>query len=149
MADTEAMDVPAQTTSQAVLTKPKTYTEQEQLLLLIDAVERLVVGSIEIEGALVDFLVEETERLQSPITLSFESDNVLALTPEDEGLEARRPAIAELRGPFNFEVHHPLKSATRSDYWKKKLKRVKALPLSRSRGFRIEIFPGSVVAYLI
>jgi hypothetical protein len=97
MADPESMDVPAQTTSQAVLTKPETYTEQEQLLLLIDAVERLVVGSIEIEGALVDFLVEETERLQSPITLSFESDSVPALTPEDEGLEARRPAIAELR----------------------------------------------------
>jgi hypothetical protein len=97
MADTEALDVPAQTASQAVLTKPETYTEQEQLLLLIDAVERLVVGSIEIEGALVDFLVEETERLQSPITLSFESDSVPALTPEDEGLEARRPAIAELR----------------------------------------------------
>jgi hypothetical protein len=97
MADTEPMDVPAQTTSQAVLTKPETYTEQEQLLLLINAVERLVVGSIEIEGALVDFLVEETERLQSPITLSFESDSVPALTPEGEGLEARRPAVAELK----------------------------------------------------
>jgi hypothetical protein len=93
----EPLDVPAQAASQAVLTKPETYTEQEQLLLLIDAVERLVVGSIAIEGALVDFLVEETERLQSPITLSFESDSVPALTPEDEGLEARRPAIAELR----------------------------------------------------
>jgi hypothetical protein len=80
MADTKSVDVPAQTASQAVLTKPETYTEQEQLLLLIDAVERLVVGSIEIEGALVDFLVEETERLQSPITLSFESDSVPALT---------------------------------------------------------------------
>jgi hypothetical protein len=77
-------------------TQPEIYTEQERLLLLIEAVARLVVGAIDIEGALVDFLVEETERLQSPITLSFES-GIPALTPEDEGLEARRPAIAELR----------------------------------------------------
>jgi hypothetical protein len=77
-------------------TQPEIYTEQERLLLLIEAVERLVVGAIEIKGSLVDFLVEETERLQSLLTLSFES-GIPALTPEDEGLEARRPAIAELR----------------------------------------------------
>jgi hypothetical protein len=95
--DVESLNTPVQGTSQAVLTKPEIYTAQEQLLLLINAVERLVIGSMETEGALVDFLAEETTRLQSPVTLEFESDDVPALTPDDEGLEERRPAIAELK----------------------------------------------------
>jgi hypothetical protein len=97
MADVQLLDASFKAGSQAGLTDSETHTGQEQLLLLIDAVERFVVGAIEIEGALVDFLSEETERLQSPVALSFEADSVPALTSEDEGLEGRRSAIAELR----------------------------------------------------
>jgi hypothetical protein len=96
MANVQLLDASFKAGSQAGLTDSETHTGQEQLLLLIDAVERFVVGAIEIEGALVDFLSEETERLQSPVTLSFEAD-APALTSEDEGLEGRRSAIAELR----------------------------------------------------
>jgi hypothetical protein len=96
MADMQLLDVSARNSAQAVLTDSETHTGQAQLLLLIDAVERLVVGAIEIERALVDFLIEETERLQSPVTLSFEAE-APALTSEDEGLAGRRLAIAESR----------------------------------------------------
>jgi hypothetical protein len=68
IANMESLDASVKYSAQAVLTDSETHTGQEQLLPLIDAVERLVVEAIEIEGALVDFLVEETERLQSPIT---------------------------------------------------------------------------------
>jgi hypothetical protein len=96
MANVQLLDASFKAGSQVGLTDSETQTGQEQLLLLIDAVERFVVGAIEIEGALVDFLAEETERLQSLVTLSFEAD-APALTSEDEGLEGRRSAIAELR----------------------------------------------------
>jgi hypothetical protein len=108
MADMQLLDMSARNSAQAVLTDSETHTGQAQLLLLIDAVERLVVGAIEIEGALVDFLAEETERLQSPVTLSFEAD-APDLTSEDEGLEGRRSVIAELR-----QILQALREATSS-----------------------------------
>jgi hypothetical protein len=84
--------------AQAVLTKPATYTAQERLLLLIDTVERIVVDTTEIKGALVEFLTEESTRLQAPVTLSFEADRSPLLTESDaQGLEERRQAIGELR----------------------------------------------------
>jgi hypothetical protein len=51
-------------------------------------------------------------------------------------------------GQFNFEVHHPLKSATRGDYWEKSYRGLKNLPCLDRGAFGIEIIPGSVVANL-
>jgi len=84
-------------TVQAVLVKPEISMAQIQLLQLIDAVERVVIGSLEIEGALVDFLAEESKRLRSPMTLSFESEPVPLLTSSDARLEERQSPIAQLK----------------------------------------------------
>ncbi|MBD1858037.1 MULTISPECIES: hypothetical protein [Leptolyngbya] len=71
---------PGVNTAQAALVKPENSTAQAQLLRLIGAVERILVGSIELEGALVDSLVEESKRSQSSMTLSFESESSPLLT---------------------------------------------------------------------
>ncbi|MGG6270892.1 hypothetical protein ACQ4M3_41460 [Leptolyngbya sp. AN03gr2] len=100
LVEMETWEQPAQVesnTPQAVLVKPITGGVQERLLLLVDAVERMIVDSIEIEGALVDFLAEETHRLHAPVSIEFESDPLALLASTDQGLEERRPAIAELR----------------------------------------------------
>jgi hypothetical protein len=86
---------------QALLTKSAPYTAQEQLLLLIDATERLVVDSTEIEGDLVQFLESEEQRLQQPVTIEFASDDFKAdksKTPfRREGITERCQAAAALR----------------------------------------------------
>lgn len=82
----------------AVLTKPLTYTAQEQLLLLIDTIERIMIDTTEVEGALVDFLSEEGQRLNAPFTLAFASEDTLL--PDQfmvECVTERRPVAAELR----------------------------------------------------
>jgi hypothetical protein len=84
-------------TTQAVLVKSEISVAQAKLLYLIDAVEKLVISSLEIEGVLVDFLVEQSTRSCSPTTLSFESENAPLLTSSDAGLEQRQDEIAQLR----------------------------------------------------
>jgi hypothetical protein len=82
-------------TAQALLTKPVVQPAQIQLLHLIDAVERVVIDTTDMEGALVDFLDETGSNLQTPLTLGFATDDTSVETvnvPID-----RRQAIAELR----------------------------------------------------
>jgi hypothetical protein len=82
----------------AVLSKPETYTAQEQLLLLIDTAERLVVDTANVEGALVDFLSEEEQRLNAPVTLEFASEDASVIDQlMVNQLTDRRVAAAELR----------------------------------------------------
>jgi hypothetical protein len=84
------------TTTQALLTKPLTNTAQARLLNLIEATERIVVGTTEIEGALVDFLAEQGERFHHPMSLSF-ADDEGAASPPIEVSPDRRQAATELR----------------------------------------------------
>lgn len=88
---------PETNTAQAVLVKLEILTAQAQFICLIDAVERIVVGSIELEGALVDFLAEKSKQSQSPITLSFEAEGAPLLTSSDSGLAERQSAITQLK----------------------------------------------------
>ncbi|MBD1856199.1 MULTISPECIES: hypothetical protein [Leptolyngbya] len=97
LANTQIDSQTESNTSQAVLTKPATSTISTQLMLLIDRVERAIVDSIEIKGALVDFLTDESARLQAPVTLSFESDHDSRLTASDRSLADHRSAIVELK----------------------------------------------------
>jgi hypothetical protein len=83
------------TATQAVLVRSEISAAQAQLLRLIDAVEKMVISSLEIEGALVDFLAEQSTR--TCLTLSFESENIPLLTSSDAGLEQRQDEIAQLR----------------------------------------------------
>jgi hypothetical protein len=88
----------ATTSSQAVLAKPVTHTAQEQLLLLIDAAERIVVDTTEIKGELINFLSEQEERLNSDVTMSFASDDGNSLMqPVVEEPTERCQVVAELR----------------------------------------------------
>jgi hypothetical protein len=86
------------TSSQAVLTKPTTHTAQEQLLLLIDAAERIIVDTAEIKGELINFLSEQEERLNTAVTMGFASDdNNFVMQPVEEEPTDRRQVVAELR----------------------------------------------------
>jgi hypothetical protein len=89
----------AETTSaQAVLTKPVTKLAQAQLLRLIEATERIVVDTTDMEGALVNFLTEQGERLHSPVKLGFVADEETASTPVTIDVSPdRRQAATELR----------------------------------------------------
>jgi hypothetical protein len=83
------------TSSQAVLTKPTTHTAQEQLLL--SAAERIVVDTTEIKGELINFLSEQEERPNTPVTIGFASDdNNFATQPVVEDPTDRRQVVAEL-----------------------------------------------------
>jgi hypothetical protein len=82
--------------TQAVLIKPVTGTAQARLLKLIEATERIVVETTEIEGLLVDFLAEQGERLHSPMSLRFAEDDG-SVSPPIEVSSDRRQAATELR----------------------------------------------------
>jgi hypothetical protein len=92
---TSAPSQVAGSTSQALLTKPAIQPVQVQLLHLIDAVERVVIDTTDMEGALVDFLGETGNQLKMPLTLGFPTDDTdvetLSVPPD------RYQAIAELR----------------------------------------------------
>jgi hypothetical protein len=82
--------------TQAVLTKPVAKMAQAQLLRLIEATERIVLDTTDMEGELVSFLAVQGERLNSPINLGFvENDDtmptMIAVSPD------RRQAATELR----------------------------------------------------
>jgi hypothetical protein len=82
--------------TQAVLTKPVAKMAQAQLLRLIEATERIVLDTTDMEGELVSFLAVQGERLNSPINLGFvENDDtmptMIAMSPD------RRQAATELR----------------------------------------------------
>jgi hypothetical protein len=89
----------AETTSaQAVLTKPVTRMAQAQLLRLIEATERIVADTTDMEGALVNFLAVQGERLNSPISLGFVTDEDTATVPTMIAVSPdRRQAATELR----------------------------------------------------
>jgi hypothetical protein len=82
-------------TTQALLTKPTIQTAQAKLVHLIDAAERIVIDTTDMEGALVNFLGETGDRLNAPLTLGFAGDDsdIEPLT----GSPDRYQAIAELR----------------------------------------------------
>lgn len=69
------VDGPASSSTQAVLAKSVTHTAQNQLIRLIDAAQRVVVDTTEMEGALVDFLAEVGQHLPTPLTLGFASED--------------------------------------------------------------------------
>jgi hypothetical protein len=101
---TEESPLPVATNSpQAVLTKPMTNTAQARLLKLIEATERIVVGTTEIEGALVDFLAEPGEGLDRPMSLRFADDEgtvspPIAVSPDrDEAASELRQLLQVLR----------------------------------------------------
>jgi hypothetical protein len=87
----------AETTSaQAVLTKPVTKMAQAQLLRLIEATERIVVDTTDMEGELVSFLAVQGERLNGATSLGFVANDdtvptMVAVSPD------RRQAATELR----------------------------------------------------
>jgi hypothetical protein len=89
----------AETTSaQAVLTKSVTRLAQAQLLRLIEATERIVVDTTDMEGELVNFLTEQGERLHSPVKLGFVADEETASVPATIAVSPdRRQAATELR----------------------------------------------------
>jgi hypothetical protein len=82
--------------TQAVLTKPVAKMAQAQLLRLIEATERIVADTTDMEGELVSFLAVQGERLNSPINLGFVANEdtmptMIAVSPD------RRQAATELR----------------------------------------------------
>jgi hypothetical protein len=82
--------------TQAVLTKPVTKMAQAQLLRLIEATERIVVDTTDMEGELVSFLAVQGERLNGPTSLGFVANDdtvptMVAVSPD------RRQAAIELR----------------------------------------------------
>jgi hypothetical protein len=84
--------------TQAVLTKPVTKMAQAQLLRLIEATERIVVDTTDMEGELVNFLTEQGERLHSPTKLGFIADEETASAPATIDVSPdRRQAATELR----------------------------------------------------
>jgi hypothetical protein len=89
----------AETTStQAVLTKPVTRMAQAQLLRLIETTERIVVDTTDMEGALVNFLAVQGERLHSPVKLGFVADEETASAPATIDVSPdRHQAATELR----------------------------------------------------
>ncbi len=89
----------AETTSaQAVLTKPVTRMAQAQLLRLIEATERIVVDTTDMEGELVNFLAVQGERLHSPVKLGFVAEEETASAPTTIAVSPdRRQAATELR----------------------------------------------------
>jgi hypothetical protein len=84
--------------TQAVLTKPVTKIAQAQLLQLIEATERIVVDTTDIEGELVNFLAAQGERLNSPISLGFVEDGDTVTVPVTIDISPdRHQAATELR----------------------------------------------------
>jgi hypothetical protein len=84
--------------TQAVLTKPMTKMAQAQLLRLIEATERIVVDTTDMEGALVNFLADQGERLNNPIRMGFVADeDTGTVTEMIDVLPDRRQAATELR----------------------------------------------------
>jgi hypothetical protein len=81
--------------STALLTKPAIQPAQAQLLHLIEAAERVIIDTTEMEGELVNFLDETGNHLKTHLTLGFASEDssieTLSLPPD------RYQAIAELR----------------------------------------------------
>ncbi len=95
IAPTSAPGQVAGSTSQALLTKPAIQPDQAQLLHLIDAIERVVVDTTEMEGELVDFLDETGDHLKMPLSMGFASDDTAV---ERLNISAdQHQAIAELR----------------------------------------------------
>jgi hypothetical protein len=84
--------------TQAVLTKPLTRMAQAQLLRLIEATERIVVDTTDMEGELVNFLAVQGERLNGPISLGFVADEDTVTVPTMIDMSPdRRQAATELR----------------------------------------------------
>jgi hypothetical protein len=84
--------------TQAVLTKPVTKMVQAQLLRLIEATERIVVDTTDMEGELVNFLDVQGERLHNPVKLGFVAEEETASAPTTIAVSPdRRQAATELR----------------------------------------------------
>jgi hypothetical protein len=84
--------------TQAVLTKPVTRMAQAQLLRLIEATERIVADTTDMEGELVNFLAVQGERLNGPISLGFVADEDTVTVPTMIDVSPdRRQAATELR----------------------------------------------------
>jgi hypothetical protein len=84
--------------TQAVLTKPVTKMAQAQLLRLIEATERIVVDTTDMEGELANFLAVQGERPNGPISLGFVEDDDIATAPTMITVSPdRRQAATELR----------------------------------------------------
>jgi hypothetical protein len=90
--------IPANTaTPQAVLTKPAIKTTQNQLLRLIEAAERVVVDTSEVEDQLLDFVTEQSQRLHQPMQLGFAAEDSNIITTQVTISFDRRQAVTELR----------------------------------------------------
>jgi hypothetical protein len=94
--DASSVSLPTErTATQALLTKPTIQTAQARLVHLIDAAERIVIDTTDMEGELVNFLDETGDRLNTSLTLGFASDN--SVIEPLTGSPDRYQTIAELR----------------------------------------------------
>ncbi len=72
--------------------------EEVELLRLIEATERIVVDTIDMEGELANFLIAQGERLHSPVKLGFVADaNTATVATTIDVSPDRRQAATELR----------------------------------------------------